>query len=527
MLIDDIRNGESPTLEFKRDIPDQVVKYLKTISAFANCAGGRIVFGVDSDLSIVGMVDPFAARDKVADAIANGIEPLVVPDISFQTVDGKTLIVVQIAQGPRCPYWVKSLGRESGTFIRYDATTRLADTEVLRELAYDGCDKGFDEAQCRTLELTTRKVSSLCKLMRERAQAACETPRERRAVRPVTEEKLEEWGVLTRRGGKLVATNAFALLSGDKAFSTCVKCGIFRGTEHRKMLDRREFRGPVQDQIRAAHEWVLSKINMAAVVKGLHRHDVYEFPEEAIRELITNAVMHRNYATYGSDIQIALYDDRLEIVSPGGLPRGMTLERMKIGCSCCRNKAIAEAFAYMRVAEKWGLGVPNALKDFAEYGLGEPEYTDWGNAIRVTLKRATVEKAVIGGGKAVIERKKAVIGGEKTVIGGGKAVIGDEKVDIDPKKVDIGGEKVDIEKSDATFQGVPLATQKKIRILMSHFASVEYFKRAELLGFLGVKKTRGTELLQILRDKHFIEPVSGHGKGAYRWCFGTGMSDPV
>ena len=93
----------------------------------------------------------------------------------------------------------------------------------------------------------------------------------------------------------------------------------------------------------------------------------------------------------------------------------MTLERMKIGCSCCRNKAIAEAFAYMRVAEKWGLDVPNAFKDFADYGLGEPEYTDWGNAIRVTLKRAAV-----------------------------KAVIGDGKVDIDPKKVDIGDEKVDI-----------------------------------------------------------------------------------
>ena len=81
-------------------------------------------------MSICGMDEPFAARDKIADSIANGIEPTVVPDISFQTVEGKTLIVVEVAQGPRCPYWVKGLGRESGSFIRYDATSRAADADV-------------------------------------------------------------------------------------------------------------------------------------------------------------------------------------------------------------------------------------------------------------------------------------------------------------------------------------------------------------------------------------------------------------
>ena len=109
------------------------------------------------------------------------------------------------------------------------------------------------------------------------------------------------------------------------------------------------------------------------MIKGVYRHDVYEFPEGALRELVTNAVMHRNYAVYGSDIQVALYDDRLEIISPGGLPRGMTISRMMSGCSRCRNKAIAEAFAYMHVAEKWGLGIPNVMQEFAGHGLAAPE----------------------------------------------------------------------------------------------------------------------------------------------------------
>ena len=138
------------------------------------------MFGVDADSSICGMDEPFAARDKIADSIANGIEPTIVPDISFQTVDGKTLIVVEIAQGPRCPYWVKGLGREAGSFIRYDATTRAADADVLRELTYDGSDTGFDMAQCRLVEVTPRKISQLCRRMKAKAVSFCETAAQRR-----------------------------------------------------------------------------------------------------------------------------------------------------------------------------------------------------------------------------------------------------------------------------------------------------------------------------------------------------------
>ena len=88
----------------------------------------------------------------------------------------------------------------------------------------------------------------------------------------------------------------------------------------------------------------------------------------------------------------------LEIISPGGLPRGMTIPRMMSGCSRCRNKAIAEAFAYMHVAEKWGLGIPNVMQEFVEHGLTAPEYTDWGNAVKVTVRRIQ-RKLDIGLGK--------------------------------------------------------------------------------------------------------------------------------
>lgn len=493
MLIDDIKNGESPTIEFKRDIPEQAQKYLKTVSAFANCLGGRIVFGVDADLSLVGMSDPFVARDRIADAIANGIEPMVVPDISLQTVEGKTLIVVEIAQGPRCPYWVKALGKETGTFIRYDATTRAADADVIRELSYDGGDRGFDEAHCRSLELTTRSVDQLCVRMRRKALSLCESQAQRKAIHSLNQDKLEEWGILTKRSGRLVATNAFALLSGDKALSTVVKCGIFKGIEHKMMLDRREFGGPIQDQIESSYEWLLSKLNMAAVIRGVYRQDVYEFPEEALRELITNAVMHRNYAVYGSDIQIALYDDRLEIISPGGLPRGMTLERMKEGCSRCRNKAIASAFAYMKVAEKWGLGVPNVMQSFADRGLAGPEYVDWGNAIKVVLRR-----------------KMADTGVEKRNIEGEKRNIEDENRNIE-------GENRNIEGLKQILAGYSSPTVANALKAYQALCSQACFSRKDLVDKAKLSVSSANRLLSALTEHSLIEPVSGHGKGAYRW----------
>jgi len=324
--------------------------------------------------------------------------------------------------------------------------------------------------------------------------------------------------VLTRRSGKLVATNAFSLLSGDKALSTVVRCGVFRGNEHRKMLDRREFGGPIQDQIDAAYEWILSKINMAAVVKGIYRHDVYEFPEDALRELVTNAVMHRSYAAYGSDIQVALYDDRLEITSPGGLPRGVTIQRMKNGCSRCRNKAIAEALAYMHIAEKWGLGVPNAVQDFVDYGLGEPEYTDWGTAVRVTVRRKIIkpalgsEKPDIGGEKRNIESKSQNIGVEKLVVG-------DEKLVFDPEKLVIVGEKLVFGDKMIDLGWCSAPTRVRILKICVAFARADYFRRSDVIKCLGMTRSTVGNLIGSLLAHGLLESVAGHGKGAYRWRF--------
>ena len=163
-----------------------------------------------------------------------------------------------------------------------------------------------------------------------------------------------------------------------------IQCAIFKGNDRAYFVDRREFNGPIQEQMEAAYQYVLEKINRGMKIDGIYRQDVYELPIDSIRELIANAVAHRSYLDPGN-IQVALYDNRLEITSPGMLMNGVTIEKMKEGYSKIRNRAIANAFSYMKIIEKWGSGIPRIIRECQEYGLPEPELIDFDGDFRINM----------------------------------------------------------------------------------------------------------------------------------------------
>ena len=165
-----------------------------------------------------------------------------------------------------------------------------------------------------------------------------------------------------------------------------IQCGVFKGTNRAHFVDRREFEGSIQEQMEAAYQYVLEKINMGMTIKGMYRQDVYELPTDSIRELISNAVAHRSYLEPGN-IQVALFDDRLEITSPGMLLNNVTIPKMMEGYSKPRNPAIARAFAYMKIIEKWGTGIPRLFEACEEYGLPKPELIDFDGDFRVNMYR--------------------------------------------------------------------------------------------------------------------------------------------
>ena len=124
---------------------------------------------------------------------------------------------------------------------------------------------------------------------------------------------------MIERDGKDYPSNAFAILTGNGGLHVATQCGVFKGTTKAVFVDRREYTGPLWEQIDEAFQFVLRNIHLGATIVGIYRQDIYEIPPDAIRELIINAMVHRSYLDHGT-IQVAVYDDRLEITSPGKLP---------------------------------------------------------------------------------------------------------------------------------------------------------------------------------------------------------------
>ena len=142
----------------------------------------------------------------------------------------------------------------------------------------------------------------------------------------------------------------------------------------------------VYEQIEKAVDFVLRNIRLGATIEGLVRKEKYELPPEAIREMIVNAHCHRNFL-YESCIQVAVYDDRLEVTSPGGLYNGLTYEELMSGHSRIRNKGIANVFSQMGLVESWGSGIRRILDAAKDYDLAEPVFQEFDNMFRVELFR--------------------------------------------------------------------------------------------------------------------------------------------
>ena len=121
MIIQEILSGESKNVEFKENLPERSIKYMKSVVAFANGTGGKIIFGIaDKTNEVVGCdkEDIFKKMDTIANAVSDSCEPAIIPDITLQTIQGKTIIVVAISEGRQRPYYIKALGREGGVYVR-------------------------------------------------------------------------------------------------------------------------------------------------------------------------------------------------------------------------------------------------------------------------------------------------------------------------------------------------------------------------------------------------------------------------
>ena len=344
-LQDKILAGESKVLEFKEILP-QGDKIAKTVIAFSNTSGGQLIIGVGDDRTIKGIdpdVDIFELQDRVASIIYDLCYPNILPEFYTINVDGKLLFIIEVYRGNLLPYYLKKEGRNHGTYVRIGSSNRKADVETVIDLERQRINRSFDEEICFDTSFDSLDLTPLQKRFEARGKI-------------LDIEKLKSLKLVQEEHGHLYPSQALLILLGVRENAT-VKCARFKGTTMGSFIDKKEYSGDLFSQLDQVEMFIKNHLHLAGVIKGLQREDRYEIPMEAIREVILNAYVHRDYINLGRDIKVGIYDDIVNIVSPGGFPSSITIEDVLAGRSETRNKAIARVFKELDYIEQWGSGI--------------------------------------------------------------------------------------------------------------------------------------------------------------------------
>lgn len=363
--------SESKTLEFKQDMSSPT-KPLRTVVAFANSAGGRLVIGVGDDGTVVGVEDPLAEEERITSLITDRISPQLVPAIDLVTVGEMTVLVVDVPLSTRRPHFMSEQGIETGVYVRLGSSTRQADPTLVAELERNARGVAFEDFPEPRATLGDLDLESLSQLH----------------GRETDVEDLLALGLSIKQGSSIVPTNAGILAACDDPTrfipSAWVQIGRLRGPNGTDIFDQSEIYGPMPLAVDKVMEFLLKHAYKTAVFGEVKRRDVYSIPVEAIREVVVNALVHASYSERGTPIRVGFYDDRIQVDSPGLLLPGMTVDSMR-RASRLRNPLLARVFRQAGIMEQWGTGIQRVFEQVAKAGLPEPRIEEVIDRLRFTV----------------------------------------------------------------------------------------------------------------------------------------------
>ena len=340
--------GEGFTLEFKQNGTTHLGREL---CAFANATGGVVLIGVADDGQPVGVREPNRLKSEVQN-IARSIEPPLVIDLEVV----ENILVIQVPAQNSKPY--SSGGK---FYLRDGASSQQMSRDEIREFFFKEGVIHFDETPCSRFNLKKDLTDSVWRRFRQRAGIPADM-----------EPRIALENLHLFRDGKMTHAGAWLLATDITKFnvSANVACALFLGTDKVRILDRKDFSGDVYSMIDDVISYILSKINTELIIKRLKREQRPEFPEPALREAVVNALVHRDYRS-SANVQIYIFQDRVEIVSPGGLPAGMTVAGLGTK-SIPRNPLLFGLLYRMNAVEHIGSGIRRIRNLCRDYGVAEP-----------------------------------------------------------------------------------------------------------------------------------------------------------
>lgn len=375
-----VKRGESAILEFKAST-GSVESAMKTVCAFLNSeTGGTVVFGVKDNGHIVGQAVTDSTRKEIA-AELNKIEPHAKIDIVFVPISNDlSAIVMLVSPGDNAPYTY-----DGRPFSRNQSTTQRMSKEEYLYL-----HNRNNPASWESLASTKCKVSDLD---RNRIQEVVRTAiGEKRlpvtAIKGSIQDILKKLNLLVNGKPTNAAVILFCKDEQKQLFQSYIKLARFRGTDKTEFIDTKQLRANAFDLYEKASDYLTFILPVAArIVPGkAARVEEPAIPYGVLREAITNALVHRDYSHAGGSLDIAIYDDRVNITNIGALPKGVILNQLsKTHPSVPRNPLIANVFYLCGMIEKWGRGTLDMIQDCKAAGNPPPIYEEIGGSFSVTL----------------------------------------------------------------------------------------------------------------------------------------------
>lgn len=373
---------ESSTLEFKEEIPKSS-QIIHTIIGFCNSHGGRLVIGVRDDGTICG-VPEYDVEGMIAslqESIYKSCTPPILPSIYTQRIGDKIVVIIEVSSGMNRPYFLTSAGLHDGTYIRLGSHTYKADGKMIQELQWEARGLSVDTLpvyQATIEDLDKDQINNFLKNRKQELQNID------------IDSALVHYQLITTEHNRSYPTVAGILLFGknpQQFFSEAfIICSHFKGISGREAIASMDCEGNLLSQFEEALNFITRNLDRSFKIEGIKREEKLEIPLSAIREVLLNAIVHRQYQIPGPT-KIAIYDDRLEFFTPGGFPGPLQTDQLEMGYTYIRNHAITKIFRELGYIEKLGSGFLTLFQSYRERKLPEPRIIEGDNFVKSVLPR--------------------------------------------------------------------------------------------------------------------------------------------
>lgn len=353
---------EGKNIEFKRQYTDDI-KY--AVLAFANTEGGTLYIGINDDGSVEGVENPDAVMLQVMNMIRDTIRPdiTVAVDCSTELMENKHVVVLIIQRGVARPYYLANKGiRPAGVYVRQGASSVPASETAILQMIKESSGDVYEEARSLNQNLTFKEAEAYFA------------------------KKHLQFGDAQKRTLQLISADGtysnLGMLLSDQCISI-IKLAVFEGSKKTVFHDRKELSGSLFKQLEDAYAYINQFNYTRSEFPGLERVDTRDYPPEAVREALLNAVIHREYGIGGPTL-ISIFDDRIEFVTIGGLVKGLSLADIKLGVSMLRNKNLANVFYRLHLIEAYGTRLLKIDECYADCAV-KPQLLATDNAFKLVL----------------------------------------------------------------------------------------------------------------------------------------------